>query len=141
MLVPLLIFVVVGCMGLIAALWPETYVHYFLAEYQRKALSGNMKGLSLTGWVIFSGWMVVVIALSFHSKWNLLTPVVGPLFFLICAVAYCWWGIWLVRRPESFLKRATAPWRRIPVWGIRVFGVLLLVGATAFLYGFASRVK
>jgi hypothetical protein len=137
----MLIFVAIGCTGLIAALWPETYVRYFLAEYQRKALSGNIKVVSLVGWGIFSGCIVVAIALPFHSKWNLLAPVVSPLFFLICAAAYCWWGIWLVRRPESFLKRVTVPWSRLPVWGVRVFGVLLLVGATAFLYGFALRVK
>lgn len=92
MLVPLLIFASVGCLGLLAALRPEVYVRYFLAEFQRRALSGNLKAVSFVGWVIFCGCMAVVIALPFQSKWSLLAPVFSPLFFLVCAVAYIWWS-------------------------------------------------
>jgi len=138
---PLLIFVLVGCMGLFAALRPELYARYFLAEVQRKAVSRNLKGLSLTGWVIFCFCMVVVIAFPFHSKWDLLAPVFGPLFFLLCAGAYLWWGVGLLRNPESFLKRASEPWSRFPTWVIQGFGSLLLLGAVGFLYGFAVGIK
>jgi hypothetical protein len=138
---PLLIFVLGGCIGLFAALRPDAYTRYFLAECQRKALSGNLRAVSLVGWAIFCGCMVVVIAIPFHSKWNLLAPVIGPLFFLVCAVAYSWWGIGLLRNPESFLKRAIEPWNRFPKWFIKGLGSLLLFGAVGFLYGFAVRIR
>ena len=90
MLVPLLILALVGFMGIFAALRPEAYTRYFLAESQRRALSDNLKAVSLVGWVIFGSCMVVIIAIPFQSKWNVLAPVFGPLFFLVCAVAYIW---------------------------------------------------
>lgn len=141
MLVPLLIFALVGCLGLVAALRPEVYARYFLAESQRRALSGNLRALSFTGWVIFCGCMAVVIALPFQSKWSLLAPVFSPLFFLVCAVGYIWWGVGLLRNPESFLKRAIEPLRRLPIWAVKSFGSVLLLGAAGFLYGFVLRIK
>lgn len=141
MLAPLLIFALVGCLGLFAALRPGEYTRYFLAESQRNALSGNLKAVSLTGWGIFGVCIVVVIAIAFHSKWNVLAPVFRPLFFLVCAGAYLCWGVALLRNPESFLKRASEPWSRLPVWTVRGFGLLLLVGAAGFLYGFLARIK
>jgi hypothetical protein len=141
MLAPLLIFVLIGCFGLFAALRPAEYTRYFLAESQRKALSGNLKAVSFTGWVIFGGCIVVAIAIPFHSKWNLLEPVLGPLFFLVCAGAYSWWGIGLLRDPESFLRRASEPWSRFPVWAVIGLGSLLLLGAAGFLYGFLTRIR
>jgi hypothetical protein len=138
---PVLIFAFVGCMGLFAALRPEAYIRYFLAESQRRALSGNLRGVSITGWIILGGCIVAAMAIPFHSKWDLLAPVFGPLFFLACAAAYLWWGIGLLRSRNSFLKRATEPWSRIPTWVIKVFGALLLLGAVGFLYGFAVRMK
>lgn len=140
MLVPLLIFASVGCLGLLAALRPEKYTRYFLAESQRRALSGNLKAVSLAGWAIFCGCMIVIIAIPFHGKWNLLAPVVGPLFFLVCAGAYLWWGIGLLRAPKSFLQRVPEPWSRFPVWMVRGLGSLLLLGAAGFLYGFFARI-
>jgi hypothetical protein len=53
MLAGLLIVALAGCMGLFAALRPETHARYLLAEYQRRALSGKCNALSLTGWIIF----------------------------------------------------------------------------------------
>ena len=84
--------------------------------------------------------MLLFIVFIFHSELNVLAPIVGPLLLLVCAAAYIWWGIWLVRSPDSFLKRATAPLSRLPVWGVRAFGAVLLVGAIGFLYGFVIRV-
>lgn len=72
MLAGLLIFALVGCMGLSAALRPETYARYFLAEYQRRALSGNFKALSLIGWIIFSACTIAIIVLPFGIKLNFL---------------------------------------------------------------------
>ena len=140
MLVPLLIFVLVGCMGLFAALRPEAYIRYFLAESQRRALSANLRGVSITGWIIFAASSVVAIAIPFHSIWHLWTPVFEPLFFFVCATAYLWWGIGLVRKPESFLKRAISPWNRMPTLAIKSLGAVLLLGAVGFLYGFAVRI-
>jgi hypothetical protein len=137
----LLIFALVGCMGLLAALRPETYARYFLAEYQRRALSGNFKGLSFTGWIIFSVCFIAIIVLPFGSRLNFLAPVFSPLFFLVCATAYLWWGVGLLRRPESFIGRLSQPWKRLPTWAIKGFGLLLLLGAVGFLYGFAVRIR
>jgi hypothetical protein len=86
----------VGCIGLLAALHPEIYARYFLAEYQRRAISGNFKALSLTGWLIFSVCAIAIIVLPFGSKLNFLA-VFSPLFFLVCAMAYVWWGVRLLR--------------------------------------------
>jgi len=141
MLAGLLIFALVGCMGLFAALRPETYARYFLAEYQRRALSGKSKALSLTGWIIVSVCTIAIIVLPFGSKLNFLAPVFSPLFFLVCAVAYVWWGVGLLRNPESFLKRTSEPWNRLPTWAVKCFGSLLLCGAAGFSYGFAAKIK
>ena len=141
MLAGLFIFALVGCMGLFAALRPETYTRYFLAEYQRRALSGKFKALSLTGWIIFSVCTIAIIVLPFGSKVNFLAPVFSPLFFLVCAVPYLWWGVGLVRRPESFLKRTIEPWNRLPPWAIKVFGLVLLLGVVGFIYGFTVKLR
>jgi hypothetical protein len=119
MWVPLLLLAAFACVGLIAALRPEAFTRYFLAEYQRKALSGQLKFVSAFGWVLLSGSVLLFIPLTFQSQLNFLAPIVGPLMFLVCAAAYFWWGIWLVRTPDSFLKRATWPLSRLPVWGVR----------------------
>lgn len=51
-------------------------------------------------------------------------------------------GNWASAPPESFLKRASEFWSRVPVWGVRIFGSLLLLGAAGFLYyGFLSNIK
>lgn len=100
MLVPLLIVAVVGCMGLLAALRPETYARYFLAEYQRRALSGNFKAVSLTGWIIFSVCTIAIIVLPFGSKLTFLAPVFSPLFFLVCAVGLCLVGSPTLAQPR-----------------------------------------
>jgi hypothetical protein len=141
MLVPLLIFALVGLMGLFAALRPEAYARYFLAEFQRRAMSRNLRALSFTGWIIFCSCLAVAIALLFQSKGDLLAPVFSPLFFLVCATAYVWWGVGLLRNPESFLKQTTEPWSRLPTWAVKSFGALLLLGALGFSYGFALRIK
>jgi hypothetical protein len=141
MLAGLLIFALVGCMGLLAALRPEIYARYFLAEYQRRALSGNFKALSLIGWIILSVCTIAIVVLPFGDKLNVLAPVFNPLFFLVCAVAYVWWRVRLLRNPESFLKQTTEPWSRLPTWAVKCFGSLLLCGAAGFSYGFAVRIK
>lgn len=139
MWVPLILLAAFACVGLITALWPEAFIRYFLAEYQRENLSGQLRFVSALGWVFLSGSVLLFVALIFQSELNFLAPIVGPLLFLVCAAAYLWWGIWLVRSPDSFLKRATGPLSRLPVWSVRAFGSVLLVGAIGFLYGFVSR--
>ena len=141
MFLPLLIFALVGCMGLFAALKPEAYTRFFLAESQRRALSNNLNAVSLTGWLIFAAWACVAIAISFHKKWSIFAPVLRPLAFLVCSAAYMWWGVGLVKHPESFVNRASRPWNRFPEWAIKGFGALLLLGAVGFFYGFAMNIK
>jgi hypothetical protein len=141
MLAGLVIFALIGCMGLFAALRPETYARYFLAEYQRRALSDNFRAVSLVGWIIFCTCVIAIIVLPFGSRLNFFAPMFSPLFFLVCAGAYLWWGIGLVRKPESFLKRTIEPWNRLPEWAVKVFGLVLLLGAVGFLYGFTVKIR
>ena len=106
MWVPLLLLAAFACVGLIAALRPEAFTLYFLAEYQRKAVSNHLKFVSVFGWVFFCGsvlFFVAIISHGFHGELNFLAPIVEPLLFVVCAAAYLWWGIWLVRNPDSFL--------------------------------------
>jgi hypothetical protein len=140
MLIPLLIFILIGSMGLLAALRPDMYIRTFLAESQRRALSGNLRSVSLTGWVIFGGCVLTGIAFSLRNNLQALAPVVSPMLFLACAAAYFWWGIALLRRPESFLRRAVEPWNRVPAWGVKALGAVLIVGACGFSYGFAAKI-
>ena len=140
MFVALLSLALITCMGLFAALRPETYTRYFLAEYQRKALSNNLKTVSLVGWLVVSCCTVVPLPFLFHNVLTVIAPVFSPVPFLICAVAYFWWGAALLRKPESFLERATAPWNRLPAWAITFFGFLLLFGAVGFSYGFIVKI-
>lgn len=138
MWVLLLFLVSFACVGLIAALRPEAFTRYFLAEYQQ-ALSGHLKFVAALGWVFVCGSVLVPITFFFHAKLNFLAPILGSVLFLVCAAAYLWWGFSLVRSPQSFLKRARGPVNRLPVWCVRAFGSVLLVGAMGFLYGFVRR--
>jgi len=29
-----------------------------------------------------------------------------------------WWGVGLLRNPESFLQKTTEPWSRLPTWAV-----------------------
>jgi hypothetical protein len=136
MTVVILVFALLGCMGLFAALRPEAYSRYLLAEYQRRALSGNFKVISFIGWIIFAICLAVVLAIPFQSRWRDVAPIASPFFLLVCAVAYAWWGVGLVRKPASFLEQAAAPWNRLPVRGVQGIGALLIFGACGFLYAF-----
>lgn len=102
MWVPLLLLAVFSCVGLIAALRPEAFTRYFLAEYQRKALSGQFKFVSAFGWVFLSGSVLLFIAFIFQSELTFLTPIMGPMLFLVCAAAYLWWvsGLFAVPTPS-----------------------------------------
>lgn len=140
LIVPMLVFALVGCMGLFAALRPEVYSRYFLAGFQRRALAGNFKALSNTGWIIFWGCLAVVLALPFQSHWKDVSPIASPVFFLVCAAAYVWWGLHLLRKPESILQKAAAPLNQLPVRAVQCIGAVLLVGAGGFLYGFVRSV-
>jgi hypothetical protein len=139
MWVLLLVFASMACVGLIAALRPGASIYYFFTESQRKALSGQLKFISAFGWVFLCGSVLMAIIPFFGSELKFLAAIVGPLLFLVCAAAYLWWGIWLVRSPDSFLKRATGRLSRLPIWCVRAFGSGLLVGAIGFLYGFVRR--
>jgi hypothetical protein len=98
-------------------------------------------GSSVHGLGNFWRLLGFLIALPFHSNWSLLAPAFNPLFFLVCAVAYAWWGIVLLYNPASFLKRAGEPWNRLPSWVIKVFGSLLVLGAVRFLFGFVMKIR
>jgi hypothetical protein len=138
MLVPGIIFAAVALMALYAALRPEQYTRYFLTEWQRERISGNLRGLSLTGWGIFVFCVVVAIGFGWRTA---IRPYSTPLeagMLLIFALAWLWWGIDLLLRPESFIKRANARW---PRWLVKAFGLILLLGAVGFAYEFGVKAK
>jgi hypothetical protein len=141
MLAPLLIFALVGCMGLFAALRPEAYTVTSWQNSSAEQCLATLRRYRSQAGLFFVAALAMVIALPFQSKWSLFAPVFRPLFFLVCAVAYVWWGVRLLRNPESFLKQTTEPWSRLPTWAVQCFGALLLLGAAGFSFGFALRIK
>ena len=138
MLVPGIIVAAVALMALYAALRPEQYTRYFLAEWQRERISSNLRGLSLTGWGIFVFCVVATIGFAFRSAIRPYSTLLQAGMFLIFALAWLWWGIGLLLRPDSFIRRANA---RLPLWVVRVFGIVLLLGAARFGYEFGVRAK
>jgi uncharacterized protein YhhL (DUF1145 family) len=131
-----IIIAVVGLMGLYAALRPEQYARYLLAEKQRPTTSHELKVLSLTGWGIFAFGVIAVCGIALQGVIRPYGAVLDAGLFLVCALAWLWWGMSLLLRPDSFTKRAN---RRLPHWVIRIFGTVLLLGAAGFGYGFAVR--
>jgi hypothetical protein len=128
----ILIFGVTGLMGLYAALRPEQYTQYFLAKWQRERFEGHFDTLRWVGWVIFGGCVLaVVFALSQSIRSGILPyrGVFEELMLLVFAAAWLWWGISLLLRPDTFLRRSNVT---VPRWGVKVFGPVLLVGAVAF---------
>ena len=67
MLIPLAIFAVVGLVGLLAALQPDAYTRYFLADSQRERLVGHLKTVSLVGWLIFGSSLFVFAVLALRN--------------------------------------------------------------------------
>lgn len=62
---------------------------------------------------------------------------------LLLAVLACV-GLDAELRPETYTRYSLAeyaigPLQRLPLWCVRVFGPVLLVGAIGFLYGSATR--
>ena len=133
-----ILFALVGLMGLYAALRPEQYARYFLAQSQRERISGNLKALSLTGWGIFIFCIVVVVGIALQGLIRPYGAVLDAGLFLVIALAWLWWGISLLLRSDSFLRRANA---RLPLWVIKIFGIVLLLGAAEFGYEFVVRTK
>jgi len=141
MLVGQISFALIGALCLFIALRPEVSTRYFLAEYQRRSIDGNYKAVSYTGWVMFGFCVLVVMAMSFQDGLRPHAPMLESLGFLTFAVAYIWWGVTLVRKPDSIIRRTSEPWNRLPVWAVRGFGLLLILAAVGFLYAFATRIK
>jgi uncharacterized protein YhhL (DUF1145 family) len=133
-----ILFALVGLMGLYAALRPEQYARYLLARRQRERISGNFKALSLTGWGIFIFCIVVVVGIVLQGLIRPYGAVLEAGLFLVVALAWLWWGISLLLRPDSFIRRANA---RLPLWVIKIFGIVLLLGAGKFVYEFVVRTR
>ncbi len=53
MLLPVAAFGIMALVGLLAALRPRVFMEYFLADYQRERLWGNMGLVSQIGWFLF----------------------------------------------------------------------------------------
>jgi hypothetical protein len=60
------VFGIVAIVGLLAATRPQVFTRYFLAEWQRERLAGNIGAVSWTGWVIFgcSTFTVIVMLIA-----------------------------------------------------------------------------
>jgi hypothetical protein len=143
MLLPLGFLGLFCCVALIMALRPAAYSKYFLAEFQRKQSERDperfFRAISMVGWILFGISILLLIGIAFHVNISGAIPYFELLFFLGCGVAYIWWGIGLFRKPELFLRRTAPPFDRIPLVAVKGLGVLLLVGAVGFLYGFLNR--
>jgi hypothetical protein len=61
MLIVVLPFGLVALFGLVAAVRPNEFCRYFLADFQREKIAGNMDAISRVGWAIFACSALVVI--------------------------------------------------------------------------------
>ena len=138
MVIPLIIVALVGAMGLYAALRPADYARYFLAAWQRERISDNLRGLSLTGWVIFAGCLVAIVAFSLRSVISPYGAFLEAGMLLVFTFAWAWWGVSLLSKSDSFLRRANV---RLPTWLVKAFGLFLVLGAFAFAYEFTAKVR
>jgi hypothetical protein len=56
------------------------------------------------------------------------------IFLLAFGVAWLGFGLFMVARPELALRNTQWPWTRLPQWGMRLAGVVVLAGAGWMLY-------
>jgi hypothetical protein len=131
------IFAVVALAGLFAALWPDKYAKYFLAKVQREMTPADLKGLAATGWVLFAFAGFALVALAFPQI-LLRGKLFDVIVLFVISAAWSWWGFDMMRRPESFRRGSLA---RLPVWGIKLFGVVLLLGAAGCAYQLIVKAK
>lgn len=61
------------------------------------------------------------------------------IFFLVFGLAWLAFGIFMVARPQSALHDTQWPWTRLPPWGMRAMGVVVLAGAAWWFYLFVTR--
>jgi len=117
------------------------YITFYLRAWKREQRIIRREG---TAWVVIAllSYLSVCSLITYEIHTNrLLPPGFAPAFFLVCGVAYLWWGIGLVYKSHAFLRRVTSPWNRLPRWAVKGLGILLLVGGAWFLYKFAARIS
>ncbi len=66
-------------------------------------------------------------------------PMGDAILLFVFAVAWLGSGLFMVARPESAFHRTQYPWTRLPRWGMRLLGVLVLCGAAWLFYLSAIR--
>lgn len=133
----LLVFAVIALMALYAALRPEQYARYFLAKWQRERICGQFNVLSWTGWIIFVGCIAAALFVVLRTTVQPYGAVLEMAMLLVFAIAWLWWGVSLLLRPDAFIRRTNG---RVPRWVVRLFGTVLLVGAANFGYQFAVKI-
>lgn len=134
--IALLLIAVMGLMGLYAALRPEQYARYFLAKWQRRRVSGQFNVLSWTGWGIFVLCTVAALVVVIRTTIRPYGVVLEAGMFLVFAIAWLWWGMSLLLRPDAFITRTNA---RLSLWVVRMFGTVLVLGAASFGYEFIVK--
>ncbi len=134
----LLVIAVIALMALYAALRPEQYARYFLAKWQRERLSGEFNVLSWTGWAIFAGCIAIALFVVLRTTVQPYGALLEMAMLLVFAIAWLWWGVSLLLRPDAFIRRTTAHLSR---WVVRLLGAALLVGAGSFAYQFAVKIR
>ena len=134
----LLLIAVMALMALYAALRPEQYAQYFLAKWQRERISGHFNVLSWTAWIIFVGCIATALFVVLRTTIQPYGAVLEMAMLLVFAIAWLWWGVSLLPRPDAFIRRTNA---RLSRWVVRLFGAVLLVGAANFGYQFAVKLR
>ena len=63
------------------------------------------------------------------------------IFFFAFGVAWLLFGAFMVAKPQSALHSTQWPWTRLPAWGMKALGVVILAGAALWFYPFIARLR
>ena len=58
----------------------------------------------------------------------------SAIFLLAIGLAWLGSGLFMLARPESALRKTQWPWTRLPKWGMRLAGVIVVAGGGWTLY-------
>jgi uncharacterized protein YjeT (DUF2065 family) len=65
---------------------------------------------------------------------GLRSRMLSAIFLLAIGLAWLGSGLFLLARPESALRKTQWPWTRLPKWGMRLAGVIVVAGGGWILY-------
>ena len=76
---------------------------------------------------------IVPLKRSFVDR-GLRVRMLSAIFLLAIGLAWLGSGLFMLARPESALRKTQWPWTRLPKWGMRLAGVIVVAGGGWILY-------